>query len=492
MISDATQTENKCAQQESIKKNYIYNTLYQILTVITPLITAPYISRVLGSDGVGIYSYTNSIATYFTIFAALGTASYGQREIAMHRDSKEESSKIFWEIELLSIATTGVSLIFWMLWIFISHDYTQFYLALTLSVLAVAFDISWYFGGFEKFKYIVLRNTIVRLLGIALLFIFVKDKNDTLLYVALMAATGFLGNVSMWFYLPKMLSKVNGRELHPFKNHLKQTFMYFVPTIATSIYTVLDKTMIGAITKSTDENGYYEQATKIVRMFQSLIFSLNTVMSARQSYLFSVGKIDEIKEKIAKSFDYLFALSIPLGFGLAAVAQNFVPWFFGKGYEPVIKIMWAMSALPFVICISNILGNQYLTPSGQRVRSTKGIVSGALVNVVLNAVLIPKFLAVGAAVASVAAEFVISVIYVHMSRAVVCWRQLIKTTWKKVIAGIFMFVAVIFVAKIPANSILITVIQVAVGALIYSAFLFLLRDSFAVGALEYARRKIHG
>ena len=125
--------------QTSIKKNYIYNTIYQVLSLITPLITAPYISRVLGSNGVGIYSYTNSIVTYFTLFAALGTASYGQREIAMHRDDPETSSKLFWEIEILSLTTTAVSLIVWIAWIFISTQYTAIYSVLTLSVLAVAF-----------------------------------------------------------------------------------------------------------------------------------------------------------------------------------------------------------------------------------------------------------------------------------------------------------------------------------------------------------------
>ena len=176
---------HKKMMQTSIKKINIYNTIYQVLSLITPLITAPYISRVLGSSGVGIYSYTNSIVTYFTLFAALGTASYGQREIAMHRDDPETSSKLFWEIEILSLTTTAVSLIVWIAWIFISTQYTAIYSVLTLSVLAVAFDISWYFGGFEKFKYIVIRNTLVKITGIILLFLFVKKETDIFLYVAL-------------------------------------------------------------------------------------------------------------------------------------------------------------------------------------------------------------------------------------------------------------------------------------------------------------------
>lgn len=176
----------------------------------------------------------------------------------------------------------------------------------------------------KLFKYIVIRNTIVKLTGIALLFILVKTKNDVAIYIAIMAATGLLGNISMWTYLPKFLKKVDIRRLRPFR-HFKQTFAYFIPTIATSVYTVLDKTMIGVITKSSDQNGYYEQATKIVRMIQSLLFSLNTVMTSRQSYLFAEKKYDEIKDKINKSFDYLFGIAIAAMFGLQGIAANFVP-----------------------------------------------------------------------------------------------------------------------------------------------------------------------
>ena len=475
---------------ESIKKNYIYNTFYQILTLITPLITAPYISRVLGSNGVGIYSFTNSIVTYFTLFAALGTVSYGQREIAMHRDNPEESSRLFWEIEILSLATTGCATVAWFIWIIISTQYTAYYAVLTMSVLAVAFDISWYFGGFEKFKYIVIRNTLVKLAGIALLFLFVRAKTDTLLYVGIMAATGLLGNISMWTYLPKMLTKVDIHSLHPFKVHLKQTFAYFIPTIATSVYTVLDKTMIGAITKSEAQNGYYEQATKIIRMVESLLFSLNTVMTSRQSYLFAEGKIDEIKDKINKSFEFLFALAIAFMFGVIGIARNFVPWFFGEGYEPVIVLLYLMSPLSFVICISNVLGSQYLTPSGQRARSSKGIIAGALTNFVLNSLFIPHFGANGATVASVAAELVISIIYVHMSKGYISWRQLGKVAWKKFIAGGIMLMAIWIVGFNHAGSIIITLAQLIVGAFIYGLLLLIMRDDFASEAMTVVRERL--
>lgn len=475
---------------ESIKKNYVYNTLYQILTLITPLITTPYVSRVLGTNGLGIYSYTNSIVTYFTLFAALGTASYGQREIAMHRDSPEESSRLFWEIELLSVATTGVATAAWVIWILLSTRYTIYYAVLTITLVAAAFDISWYFGGFEHFKYITIRNTIVKLAGIALLFIFVRSKNDTVLYVAIMASTGLLGNISMWTYLPKMLVHVDKRSIHPFRKHLKQTLAYFIPTIATSVYTVLDKTMIGAIEKTPDENAYYEQATKIIRMMESLLFSLNTVMSARQSYLFSTGRTDEIKKKIDQSFDYLFALAIPLMFGLMGVARNFVPWFFGKDFEPVVKILCVMSPLPWVISISNILGSQYLTPSGQRARSSKGIITGACVNFALNSLLIPRYGAAGATIASVAAELVISIIYVHMSKGFVSWGQLGRIAAKKVVAGFVMFLVVWAIGWHHEGSIVITIVQIVAGAAVYGVMLLAMRDTFIKEAFRMVKAKL--
>lgn len=475
--------------QTSIKKNYIYNTIYQVLSLITPLITAPYISRVLGSNGVGIYSYTNSIVTYFTLFAALGTASYGQREIAMHRDDPETSSKLFWEIEILSLTTTAVSLIVWIAWIFISTQYTAIYSVLTLSVLAVAFDISWYFGGFEKYKYIVIRNTLVKITGIILLFLFVKKETDIFLYVGIMAATGLIGNISMWTYLPKLLAKVEFKTLHPFKIHLKQTFAYFIPTVATSVYTVLDKTMIGAITKSEELNGYYEQATKIIRMIESLLFSLNTVMVSRQSYLFAEGRTEEIKDKINKSFEFIFALAVPIMFGIWGAARNFVPWFFGNGYEPVVTLLYLMSPLPLVICISNIMGSQYLTPSGQRARSSKGIIAGAVTNFLLNLALIYKYGANGATLASVVAECVISAIYVHMSKGFINWKKILNVLWKKLLAGFVMFWAVLFIGGNYQGSISISVCQVIFGMALYGIMLIVLKDNVIYDALKIIRRR---
>ena len=401
--------------QPSVKKNYIYRTLYEILVLITPFITTPYISRVLGADGVGIYSYTSSIMTYFTLFAALGTVSYGAREIAQHRDNKQQSSKLFWEIELMTVATTSICLIVWVGVIIFSQQYRPYFIALIPVLLGTLFDISWYFTGQEKIKNIVLCNSVFKIAGIVLLFALVKRREDLILYIVINSIVTFLGHLSMWIYLPKMITKVDMRTL-TFKKHFKETLVYFVPTIATSIYTVLDKTLIGAISHDVYQNGYYEQANKIMRMTYTVSFvAVNSVMSARISYLFSEKKFNEIKRRISKTMDFIFLLGCGCAFGVAGVASRFVPVFFGSGYEPVVTLLCCMAPLTLIVGISNCLGSNYYTPSGQRARSARVIVLGSAVNLILNLLMIPFIGATGAVIASIIAESVITVLYVRMS-----------------------------------------------------------------------------
>jgi len=276
----------------SVKKNIILNTLYQILTLCIPFITTPYISRVLGANEIGIYSYTNSIQLYFSMFAALGTFTYGTREIARVRRSRTRRSKLFWEIELLTVFTSCICLAIWGILIAFSGKFKIYYLILTLNLINTMLDISWFYAGLEEFKYTIFQNSIFKILGAVLLFICIKTSNDLWLYILIMSLTSLLGTMTMWVYLPKFLKKTKIKNLKIF-SHLKETFIYFIPTIATSIYTVLDKTLIGLITNDIKENGYYEQASKIINMIKVLTFtSLNTVLGSRNAYLFAKENYD--------------------------------------------------------------------------------------------------------------------------------------------------------------------------------------------------------
>ena len=476
-------------QQQSIKKNYIYNTLYKVLTIITPLITAPYAARIFGADGTGIQSYVGSILAYFVLFAGLGTASYGQREIAMHRDDKKKTSKTFIEIELMVILTTTISLIAWIIMICFTTKYTMYYVVLTMNIIGVIFDISWFFGAFERFRLIVIRNSIIKIVGVIILFVFVREKNDLLLYLGLTAASGLIGNISLWFSLPKFICKIPLKGLS-IKRHLKETMIYFVPTIATTIYTVLDKTMIGLITGQEVENGYYEQTNKITNMAITVVTSLNIVMAARMSYLYAEKKFDEIKDRLKRSMDFTMLLSLPAVVGIMGIASNMVPWFFGQGYDKVVTLLYVYSPLIVIIAISNCLGGQYLTPCGMRARSSKGIIVGAMVNLVCNAFLIPMFKSVGAAVASIIAELVITIIYMHMSKGFMSYKILFEKSWKRIIACIPMFFAIVLIGKMPTRPILITLIQIIAGAFVYFVLLWLMKDNAAKEFVEKYLSKI--
>lgn len=477
-------------KNQSLKKNIVLSTIYQILTMVIPLITTPYISRVIGADGIGIYSFTMSIQTYFSMFAALGTASYGAREIARNRNSKEDRSRLFWEIEILSIMTSTICLISWTIFILLNTQYQIYYIILTINLISTMLDISWFYTGLEQFKYTIIQNSIFKIIGVIALFIFVKNPDDLGLYIGIMSLSTLLGTASMWVYLPKFIKKSRIK----FKNllkHFKETLIYFVPTIATSIYTVLDKTLIGTITKNEAENGFYEQATKIINMTKALTFtSLNTVLGSRISYLFAQNKIDEIKSRINKSMNFIFFIGFGIMFGIIGVSKQFVPLFFGQGYDKVINLLMLMSPLIIIIGVSNCLGSQYYSPAGLRSKSSKFIIIGSVVNLILNLILIPKFWSYGATIATIIAESTISILYLLNSNGYMSFGKLFKLGWKKVLSGIIMLILVYLMGIIPLSEYIILIIQIISGIIIYILVLLLLKDNFVCEFIRNLLNKV--
>lgn len=477
-------------KEPSIKKNFIYSTAYQILNVITPFISAPYISRVLGAEGIGIQSYTASIQQYFLLLASLGTLSYGAREISMNRNDEYKRSKIFWEIELMSIGTTLIALAGWIILCFLTPKYRVYYIVLTIGIFAAAFDISWFFNGIEEFKLTVIRNSIFKIFGIILMFLYIKTREDLLLYVFITAATSFLSNLSLWPYMRRYLVKVNIRELK-FKKHFSETLVYFIPTIATSVYTVLDKTLLGLITNDAVQNGYYQQAEKIINLAKSVVFTaINSVVGVRNSYLFSEKKFAEIHEKIEASFNFIFFMGFACCFGIMGIAKTFVLLFFGAGYDQVVGLLYTFSSIIVIIGVSNCLGSQYYTPCGKRRESTNYLIFGSVVNLILNLLLIPNFGAEGAAVASVIAEAMVSVLYVHFSCGYGDFALLVKTGGKKLLVGFVMFVVIFAMNNLSLNSLVLISLQVVTGALIYVLGLILLRDDWTMDMAQNMERRI--
>ena len=443
--------------QPSLKKNIAISTLYQVLLIILPIITAPYIARVLGPDQSGVYDYTNSIMTYFTMFAALGTATYGVREIARVRDDVAMRSRLFWEIELMTVMTSAVCIAVWFVFIAFTPQYKVIYIVLTMGIFSTMFDISWFFAGMEQFKYTVTKNAACKLIGVILMFLFVKKEDDLLLYVIIITASAMLGNLSMWLYVPRFTEKVDFRTLH-FRRHFHETLIYFIPTVATSVYTVLDRTLIGVITQNKAENGCYHYTMQIVNMMKALTFSsLNMVLGSRIAFLFAEERYDEIRERIADSINYILFMGIGICFGVIGVSKRFVPVFLGSGYERVITMLMLMS--PIVIII------------------------GALVNLTLNLILIPKFWGYGAIVASLIAELVITALYLKNCNGYLKAKTILKDSWKKLIAGAVMLAVIKGIDNVISNDLLALLVEVAVGFTLYCAVTAVLRDSFVTDLL---------
>lgn len=476
----------------SLKMNIALNMLYEVLVVITPLITAPYVSRVLQADGVGINSYTTSLLTYFTLFASLGTANYGKKVIAAHRDDISSYSKAFWEIELITVFTTTICLAIWITFAFLYKQYTAYMLVLSFTLLSALFDISWLYGGLEKFQYTVTVNSLFKIASVICIFIFVNDKEDVLVYTAIMAISTLLGNVSMWLFLPKqvIITKI---ERSSIIKHLRGTLVYFGPTIATSIYTVLDKTLIGIITDSNLQNGYYEQATKIINIVKSVCFnSINGVMVARASFLYSHNNVVELNKIKDISYHIITFLSIGACFGLIGVSDIFVPFFFGEGYESVVGLITILSIVVVVIGISSVANTVYYVAGGYMRKATKLILIGSLTNLILNIVLITKYQAIGAAISTLIAESVITILFVHGTEGFIKWSDIASVISKKIVSGIVMLICILMIKRIIVgmNDAAMLAVMFSAGALVYILILALLRDpSLRYGVLWLKRKR---
>lgn len=464
---------------KSIKRNYIYNLIQQILTLLTPLITTPYISRVIGAEGIGIYSYASSIVTYFALFAALGTATYGQREISYCQDDKKRRSEVFWNNELLCIITTCISLCFYGLFCFFQKENRIVFFILSLSLLDVCLNVSWLLTGLEEFGKIVLRNIIIKVVSIGFIFTFVRTKDDLIIYVLGLTLALIISDISLWPFVLKFIDRPKVKDLKPF-SEIKVVFSMFVPTIAISIYTVLDKTMIGIITKNAAENGFYEQALKISRIALTVVTSLGAVMIPRIGYLFEKHDNDLVRQYMYRSYRFVGFIGIPMGLGLLAISPNFVPWFFGKGFEGVIPLIGVLGFLLLSIGINNVTGVQYLIPTKRQNTFTKTVLIGACVNLIANICLIPSLGAIGAAVASVLAETIIAITQLWIVRKEISSLAIIKQSLKYIISGFIMFFTLLLINKYLQPSIMNTLVLISSGCFVYFSSLFILRDSFFI------------
>lgn len=460
------ETESGKQTMNSVKKNFIYNIVYQLLVMVIPLITAPYLARVIGSAGVGTYSYTYSIVYYFMMITMLGVNNYGNRSIAKARNEKHQLSKTFWGIYLFQLALGLLMLVLYLgFTFFFEVKYTKIALIQSLFILSAILDINWFYFGLEKFKITITRNAVLKILSVILIFTFVRHSDDLWKYTLIMSGTTVLSQLVLWTVIRKEIDLVK-ISIQDIVQHIKPNLILFIPVIAVSLYKMMDKIMLGYLVNVT-EVGYYENAEKIMNIPQTFIAALGTVMLPRMSSMVSEGNRKEMNSYIEKSIDFIMFLSFGMCFALISVGYHFAPWYFGAEFQKTgILIMMLAVTLPFV-SFANVIRTQYLIPVEKDKEYVISVQLGAVVNFVINLMLIPAMASTGACVGTILAEVSVMGYQTFAVRKELDIRCYLKNSIPFLLKSIVMFVVMYAFNYLEMKSIYRLLLQVLAGGMVY-------------------------
>lgn len=467
---------------KSIKINAIFNSLYQILVLLAPLITTPYISRVLGVDAIGSYQFCYSIVTYFTILATFGFSDYGTKKISELRNNKNQKSDAFWEIMCAKGIISFICLLLYLIITLSIFAGTQLILfsVMSLYIISILLDPTFYFQGKENFVSISIKNSLVRVLTIILIFLIVKDQNDVVLYALALAASNTISAFVMYFSLRGEISKPKWKSLHIFEQ-FKRSFPFFLPSISVTLFTSLNQTLLGIVGDSNAISGYYAQAVKFSGLIASFVGSISIIMLSRISYLHSISDESQARSKISVSFHALWAIGMPCVFGICAISRFLIPIFLGEGYEPVIDLVYIVAPIGILSPLNTLYSNVYCKAYNKIWYQTLILIIASIVSIALNIFLIPSLGAVGCAIASLCAEIIQLPLYMLFSKRVVNARDVIKTFIKPFDSALIMFVLIYLLNKSWDNifaSWLVLLLDISIGTISYTLLMLILKDSF--------------
>lgn len=389
---------------KSENKNFLLNVVYQILTYIFPLITVSYISKRLGVDNVGIYSYTYSIVYMFMLVGMLGINNYGNREIAKVRDNREELSRVFWSIYWFQLMVVGVVIIGYLSYLFFwCKTYKEIAVIQFLYLISVCFDINWFYFGLEKFKLTITRNCIIKVLSFVLILCFVKTQEDLGIYTYIMAGSSVISQLYLIFSLHNYVNNAKTTIQDSLK-HLKGCLILFIPVMAFGIYRVMDKTMLGSLSSVT-ELGYYENAERLINIPISVINAFGTVMLPRMAYLLEHKTSSDSRKTIYASMKLALLLASVMATGLYLIADDVSVVLFGEQFLKSGSIIKILSITILASAWANVIRTQYLIPMRMDRVYVASTVGGAIVNLILNTLLIRRYGAYGACVGTIVAEY---------------------------------------------------------------------------------------
>ena len=402
-------------EKPSAKINFIYNSIYQIVAIIIPLVTTPYLSRRLGPNGLGQYSLEMAVASYFIMFIKLGLNNYGGRQIAYARDSRERLSHEFWEMYVFQFIMMCICTLVYLFYCLFVSTHKTISIILMMYVLSSGIDVTWFFWGLEEFKLTVKRDFIIKILSTLGIFIFVKSSSDTWKYTLLLSSAFFLSQAFLWPSVKKHVDFIIPSKEGVIK-HIKPNLVLFIPTIAISIYNIMDRIMLGTMS-NTVEVGLYQSSESIIQIPMALITSLGTVMQPRMANMIS-RKVDKksIKNVFAASIALVMFLSTSIGFGIMSVSRQFVPLFFGKGFEKCIILFQILLPCCFFLAFANVIRTQYLIPQKKDKEYIISLFAGAGVNVIANYILISRIQSIGASIGTLLAEIVVCLVQAYLMK----------------------------------------------------------------------------
>ena len=453
-------------------KNYLYNLSYQILTIILPIITVPYVTRIFTSEDLGNYGFYYSIVSYFSLFAMLGIGIYGTKQIAAARDV----SSTFWNIYAIQLIASLLALFVYVITLVSIPEMSGIVpIILGIVLLTKMIDISWLFTGKEDFKKITLRNTMVKVAGVISIFTFIKSSEDLYLYIFLIVIFDFLGQFVMWIPAKKFIkrpsfdTKIIKKNLHPI-------VLLFLPQVAISLYVVLDRTLLGLLGSYSDV-GIYEQGQKLTSILLTVVSSLGAVMLPRVANLLSERKEKEAQNMVRFSFILYNLIIFPMIFGLIAINEIFVKLFLGQNFQDVKYVLYIIVFNIMFIGWTNILGYQVLVVRNKNKEFMLSTTIPAIVSVAVNITVIPFFGYIGASITSVVVEFLVFAIQWYYSRNIINKNLLFNKDLVKIICSSLVMFGAVMLCKMTLglDGIIGLIIYLAVGGISYLGMIFLLK-----------------
>lgn len=476
---------------KSVKVNYILNLINTGTQMLFPLITFPYVCRVIEADGIGQINFFQSIISYISLFTCLGIPMYAIREIARDRSDVVQMNRTAMEILLLHSMLTLVGYaIVAILCLTIPQIQVNIplFLILSLTIFFTAIGCEWFYQGIEDFKYITIRGLIIKTVSVVLLFIFVKSKTD-LLYYGCYTVFGVLGgNIFNFFRLRKYIHRENFifSELH-IKRHVKPVLKVFSFSVVTSIYLQLNTVLLGFL-KNALAVGYFAAATKVMQMLLTMSACLGSVMMPRASHLIAENKEDEFNRLIQKSYDFTLAIALPMTIGLIFCAPSLITALCGVKFEHSILPSQIIAPIILMVAISNVFGIQVLFPKGKINIVTLCCGIGAVADLLLNLCLIPFFSYIGTSIAYLGAEVATTVSMYFIGRKYIPIIYFKKSYLTYALGCIVMAFALYGLSLLQLPTLTILLLQGCCGVLAYFIILCICKDEMLVQILSKIKR----